>query len=60
MPDAYDFQAALRERDALVDQIKPILAGQNPDAVGATLAQLLAILHGTFRGSPSSNLAQGC
>lgn len=43
MTDDCDFQAALRESDVLVEQIRPILAGQNPDAVGATLAQLLAI-----------------
>lgn len=43
MTQDYDFQAALRESDALVEQIRPILAGQNPEVVGATLAQLLAI-----------------
>ncbi|MHC2534243.1 hypothetical protein [Bradyrhizobium diazoefficiens] len=42
MTDDYDFQAALRESDGLVEQIRPILAGQNPEVVGATLAQLLA------------------
>ena len=43
MTDDYDFQAALRESDALVEQIRPILAGQSPELTGATIAQLLAI-----------------
>ncbi|WP_038384925.1 hypothetical protein [Bradyrhizobium elkanii] len=35
--------AATLASDALVEQIRPILAGQTPEVVGATLAQLLAI-----------------
>ncbi|VIO80137.1 hypothetical protein [Bradyrhizobium ivorense] len=35
--------AATLASDVLVEQIRPILAGQNPEVVGATLAQLLAI-----------------
>ncbi|WLA75041.1 hypothetical protein QIH77_07540 [Bradyrhizobium diazoefficiens] len=38
--------AATLASDALVEQIRPILAGQNPDVVGATLSQLLAIFIG--------------
>jgi hypothetical protein len=30
--------------DALVERIRPILAGQSPEVVGAALADLLAIL----------------
>ncbi|MCP1761920.1 hypothetical protein [Bradyrhizobium japonicum] len=43
MSDDYDFQAALRESDALVEQIRPILAGQSPEVTGTTIAQLVAI-----------------
>ncbi|MEY9364756.1 hypothetical protein ABH994_007477 [Bradyrhizobium yuanmingense] len=43
MIDDYDFQAAMRQSDALVEHIRPILAGQSPEVTGATIAQLLAI-----------------
>ncbi|WFU46008.1 hypothetical protein QA640_45360 (plasmid) [Bradyrhizobium sp. CB82] len=43
MTDNYDFQAALRENDGLVEQIRPILARQSPEVASATVAQLLAI-----------------
>ncbi|MCA1524271.1 hypothetical protein [Bradyrhizobium yuanmingense] len=43
MTDDYDFQAALRESDGLVEQIRPILTGQTPEVAGTTVAQLLAI-----------------
>lgn len=43
MSEDYDFQTAMRVSDALVEQIRPILAGQSSEVAGATIAQLLAI-----------------
>ncbi|MHC2582248.1 hypothetical protein ACVI1J_005575 [Bradyrhizobium diazoefficiens] len=43
MTEEYDFQAALRESNGLVEQIRPILAAQSPEVAGTTIAQLLAI-----------------
>jgi hypothetical protein len=39
---------------ALIEQIRPLLAGHNPDIVGAVLADLLATLLAGFRvpGNP--------
>ena len=38
-----EMRERLRQSDALVDQMRPILAGQNPEVQGAAIAQLLAI-----------------
>lgn len=33
----------IRQSDALVERMRPILAGQNPEVQGAAIAQLVAI-----------------
>jgi|GEM_PF-1228839 len=38
-----EMRERLRQSDALVEQMRPILAGQNPEVQGAAIAQLLAI-----------------
>jgi hypothetical protein len=39
-----DFEAMQREADALVDAIKPMLAGKEPIIIGRALAELTALL----------------
>ncbi len=47
-------KALFRRQQKMVAQIKPILAGQGPEAQGATLAELVAIFlaghHPSLRG----------
>lgn len=38
-----EMRESLRQSDAVVEQMRPILAGQNPEVQGAAIAQLLAI-----------------
>jgi len=41
--DNIDPDALIREGEALVEEIKPLLAGHNPGAQGAALAELVAL-----------------
>lgn len=41
--DVETAQAAMRESDALIEQIRPILSGKSPEVIGTTVAHLLAI-----------------
>jgi len=43
-------KAKLREVLELIEQIRPILAGKNPDAIGAALAELQATLYAGMQG----------
>ena len=52
MTEDCDFQASLRERDALVDQSRPILARQSPEVAGTT--------HAAFLRSDPTNKSVGC
>jgi hypothetical protein len=38
------FEAMCKEADALVEAIKPLLAGKEPMAIGAAFAELVALL----------------
>jgi len=62
-PHSIDIEGIVLDADELVELISPVFANQNPDVVGAALAQLLAIFiasHGPPLRAPSRKLLIDC
>ena len=62
-PHSIDIEGIVLDADELVELISPVFAEQNPDVVGAALAQLMAIFiasHGPPLREPSRKLLIDC
>ena len=62
-PHSFDIESKVLDADDLVELVSPVFAEQNPDVVGAALAQLMAIFiasHGPPLREPSRKLLIDC
>ena len=62
-PHSFDIESKVLDADDLVELVSPVFAEQNPDVIGAALAQLMAIFiasHGPPLRAPSRKLLIDC